>query len=195
MEPPALLPLRRKVCCEFLSPLEIHCIGLNPRPLSPVASTLTTTPPRRIHGGYWKLFRVTTEHTEAWWRCCMWQYRSHFLTSRSKNDTWLNPLRRPFYYKYISHPAWLNSTPPSFPMRKNQVQPQARLANYVLKTSHAPFQSLSSCHFPKYSKVVEELITANETSQQLLVAWSDQGGFIGRDIKHAQNRWGMSTKF
>jgi hypothetical protein len=27
MGPPALLPIRRKVCCGFLSPLEIHRIG------------------------------------------------------------------------------------------------------------------------------------------------------------------------
>jgi hypothetical protein len=35
-----LLPLRRKWCYGFLSP------GLNPRTLGPVASTLTTSPPR-----------------------------------------------------------------------------------------------------------------------------------------------------
>jgi hypothetical protein len=47
MGPLALLPIRRKVCCGFLSPLEVHCLGrTNPQPLGPVASTLTTTPPR-----------------------------------------------------------------------------------------------------------------------------------------------------
>jgi hypothetical protein len=36
------------VCCGFLSPLKIHRLGrvLNRQPLGPVASTLTTTPPR-----------------------------------------------------------------------------------------------------------------------------------------------------
>jgi hypothetical protein len=40
----------RKVCCGFLSSLKIHCLGrvLNPQPLGPVASTLTTTPPRGL---------------------------------------------------------------------------------------------------------------------------------------------------
>jgi hypothetical protein len=46
---PLYFPSERKVCCGFLSPLKIHCLGrvLNPQPLGPVASTLTTTPPRR----------------------------------------------------------------------------------------------------------------------------------------------------
>jgi hypothetical protein len=40
--------LRRKWCCGFLSPLKIHrpLSGSNPRTLGPVASTLTTGPPR-----------------------------------------------------------------------------------------------------------------------------------------------------
>jgi hypothetical protein len=44
----ALLPLRRKLCYEFLSPLKIHrpWSGSNPRTSGPVASTLTTSPPR-----------------------------------------------------------------------------------------------------------------------------------------------------
>jgi hypothetical protein len=43
---PALLSFRRKECCEFLSPLNIHRQGcLNPRPLGPVVRTLTATPP------------------------------------------------------------------------------------------------------------------------------------------------------
>jgi hypothetical protein len=39
----ALLPLRRKACCGFLSPLKIHrpWSGLNPRTLGPVASMPT----------------------------------------------------------------------------------------------------------------------------------------------------------
>jgi hypothetical protein len=45
---PALLLLRRKVCCGFLSPLKVYCSlpGLNPLTLGPVASTATTRPPR-----------------------------------------------------------------------------------------------------------------------------------------------------
>jgi hypothetical protein len=41
----ALLPLRRRACCRFLSPLKIHRLraGLNPRTLGPIASTLPTT--------------------------------------------------------------------------------------------------------------------------------------------------------
>jgi hypothetical protein len=44
----ALLPLRRKLCYGFLSPLKIHRPrpGSNPLTLGPVASTLTTSPPR-----------------------------------------------------------------------------------------------------------------------------------------------------
>jgi hypothetical protein len=43
-----LLPLRRKSCYRFLSPLNIHRSrpGLNPRNLGPIASTITTRPPR-----------------------------------------------------------------------------------------------------------------------------------------------------
>jgi ribosomal protein S27E len=41
---PLYFPSERKVCCGFLLPLKIHCLGrvLNPQPLGPVAST----PPR-----------------------------------------------------------------------------------------------------------------------------------------------------
>jgi hypothetical protein len=48
MGPTALLPLRRKWCSGFLSPFKIHRprSGSNPRTLGPVASTLTTSPPR-----------------------------------------------------------------------------------------------------------------------------------------------------
>jgi hypothetical protein len=47
---PLYFPSERKVCCGFLSPLKIHHLGrvLNPQPLGPVVSTLTTTPPRRL---------------------------------------------------------------------------------------------------------------------------------------------------
>jgi hypothetical protein len=43
-------PSERKVCCGFLSPLKIHRLGrvMNPQHLVPVASTLTTTPSRRL---------------------------------------------------------------------------------------------------------------------------------------------------
>jgi hypothetical protein len=48
---PLYFPSDRKVCCGFLSPLKIHRLGrvLKPQPLGPVASTLTTTPPRRLY--------------------------------------------------------------------------------------------------------------------------------------------------
>jgi hypothetical protein len=47
---PLYFPSERKVCCGFLSPLKIHPLGrvLNPKTLGPVASTLTTSPPRRL---------------------------------------------------------------------------------------------------------------------------------------------------
>jgi hypothetical protein len=46
---PLYFPSERKVCCGFVSPLKIHRLGrvLNRQPLGTVASTLTTTPPRR----------------------------------------------------------------------------------------------------------------------------------------------------
>jgi hypothetical protein len=48
---PLYFPSERKVCCGFLSPSNIHLLGrvLNPQPSGPVASTLTTTPPRRLN--------------------------------------------------------------------------------------------------------------------------------------------------
>jgi hypothetical protein len=47
---PALLLIRRKVCCGCVIALRnlLHRLSLNPWPLGPVASTLTTTPPRRL---------------------------------------------------------------------------------------------------------------------------------------------------
>jgi hypothetical protein len=47
----ALLPLRRNACCGFLSPLKILCPrpGLKPWIFGPMASTLTTRPPRRTY--------------------------------------------------------------------------------------------------------------------------------------------------
>jgi hypothetical protein len=44
---PLYFPSERRVCYGFLSPLKIHRLGrvLNPQPLGPAASTLTTTPP------------------------------------------------------------------------------------------------------------------------------------------------------
>jgi hypothetical protein len=49
MGPQALLPIRRKLCWGFVLPLKINRLGwaLNPQPLVPLTSTLTTTPPRR----------------------------------------------------------------------------------------------------------------------------------------------------
>jgi hypothetical protein len=54
MGPTALLPLRRKACCGFLSPLKICCLllGLNPPTLDPMASTLTITPARKVFGEF-----------------------------------------------------------------------------------------------------------------------------------------------
>jgi hypothetical protein len=48
MGPTALHPLRRKVCCWFLSTLKIHRPrpGLNPRTLGPMTSMLTISSPR-----------------------------------------------------------------------------------------------------------------------------------------------------
>jgi hypothetical protein len=48
MELRALLPLRRKSCCRFLSPLKVlrPRPGLNPRTLCPMASTITSRLPR-----------------------------------------------------------------------------------------------------------------------------------------------------
>jgi hypothetical protein len=43
---PLYFPSERKVSCGFLSPLKIHRL----QPLCPVASTLTTTPPRWLKG-------------------------------------------------------------------------------------------------------------------------------------------------
>jgi hypothetical protein len=51
MGPTALLPLRRKSCYGFLSPLKIHRPrpGLNPRTVSPVVSTLPLDHLGRLH--------------------------------------------------------------------------------------------------------------------------------------------------
>jgi hypothetical protein len=51
---PLYFPSERKVCCGFLSPLKFHRLGcvLNPHTLGAVASTLTTTPPRRPQGPF-----------------------------------------------------------------------------------------------------------------------------------------------
>jgi hypothetical protein len=50
MGPPALIPIRRKVCCGFCIALKNPSPWLcsNPQPLGAVASTVTTTPPRRL---------------------------------------------------------------------------------------------------------------------------------------------------
>jgi hypothetical protein len=51
MCPPALLPIRRKACCGLFIAIKNPSPwpGLNPRPLGPEASSLTTTPPKRLH--------------------------------------------------------------------------------------------------------------------------------------------------
>jgi hypothetical protein len=45
---PALLPIREEAVLRIFIALKIHRLGrvLNPQPLGPVASTLTTTTPR-----------------------------------------------------------------------------------------------------------------------------------------------------
>jgi hypothetical protein len=43
---PALLPVRRKSCCRFVSPKPSPRPGLNPLNLGLMVSTLTITPPR-----------------------------------------------------------------------------------------------------------------------------------------------------
>jgi hypothetical protein len=50
MGPPALLPIRRKLCCGFLAPLKIHrlCRVWTRYPWDPIATTVTTIPPRRL---------------------------------------------------------------------------------------------------------------------------------------------------
>jgi hypothetical protein len=55
MGPPALFPIRRKVCCRFLSPLKIHRLSQvwTHNPWGPVANTLTTTPPRQLQTANW----------------------------------------------------------------------------------------------------------------------------------------------
>jgi hypothetical protein len=55
MGPTALLPLRRKWCSGILSPIKIHRprSGSNPQTLGPVASTLTTSPPRSTQFFYY----------------------------------------------------------------------------------------------------------------------------------------------
>jgi hypothetical protein len=71
MGPLALLPIRTDVCCGFLSPLKVYCLGRvwTPRSLGPVASTLTTTPPRRlglILENHRKLYSGLSFHKQAY---------------------------------------------------------------------------------------------------------------------------------
>jgi hypothetical protein len=50
--PTSLLPIRWKVCCGFFAfKNPSPWLGSNPRPLGPVASTLTTTPPKATSTG------------------------------------------------------------------------------------------------------------------------------------------------
>jgi hypothetical protein len=46
MGPPVLLPLRKKESCGFHGPEKSIALGLYPRTMGPMASTLTITPPR-----------------------------------------------------------------------------------------------------------------------------------------------------
>jgi hypothetical protein len=68
MGPTALLLLRRKSCYGFLSPLKIDCpqLSLNPKTLGPLASTITTRPPR-LTGK-----RITMDVKEIGWDGMDW---------------------------------------------------------------------------------------------------------------------------
>jgi hypothetical protein len=62
--------------------------GLNPRPLVPVASTLTTTPPRWPHRGTrtigWetRIVDVTQYHPGSWTLVCTCYLRRQYLTEK-----------------------------------------------------------------------------------------------------------------
>jgi hypothetical protein len=67
MGPMALLPLRRKLCYGFLSPLKIHhpLPGLNPRTLGPVPSTLPLDHRGRPCFFLWGLMNEMTYRTKV----------------------------------------------------------------------------------------------------------------------------------
>jgi hypothetical protein len=83
---PLYFPSERKVCCGFLSPLKFHLLGrvLNPQPLGPMASTLTTTPPRRLSIKLKVIIRdmvtlydthtvyISLSRKKAKWICCVY---------------------------------------------------------------------------------------------------------------------------
>jgi hypothetical protein len=96
----ALLPLR------FLSPLKIHQprSGLNPRTLGPVASTLTTSPPRstlsdliqyKINSSTitkiflcYKHHHTQTTHASPVWDCTLNLYNQKPINSNSHTYIW-----------------------------------------------------------------------------------------------------------
>jgi hypothetical protein len=60
---PLYFPSERKLCCWFIALKNPSpCPGSNPQPLSPVASTLTTTPPRRPHSVYKTVSKNVAAH-------------------------------------------------------------------------------------------------------------------------------------
>jgi hypothetical protein len=71
MGPTALLPLRRMTCCVFLWQLKIHRPrpGMNPRTLGPIASMLTTRPPRMTkfeRVWYNKITETVFQESHSW---------------------------------------------------------------------------------------------------------------------------------
>jgi hypothetical protein len=61
---------RRKWCSGFLSPLKIHwprTSTSNPRTLGPVASTLTTSPPRSAYILYYNILLITPTCFDPLW--------------------------------------------------------------------------------------------------------------------------------
>jgi hypothetical protein len=87
---PLYFPSERKVCCRFLSPLKIHRLGrvLNPQPLGPVTSTLTTTPPRRR--SLFSCANFATKHSLFYKAYCVWVKNEAaiiLLAIRVRNET------------------------------------------------------------------------------------------------------------
>jgi hypothetical protein len=73
----------RKVCCGFLSSLKNPSLwpGSNPQSLGPVASTLTSTPPRRLRFG--GAFSVTVHNLPPWHVYCCRTCRYFYIKQHS----------------------------------------------------------------------------------------------------------------
>jgi hypothetical protein len=81
MGPPALRPIRRKFYCWFFSPLKIHHLGcVWTRAMGPVASTLTTTPRRRLVAWLALMLRI-------------WAVPGSILASETDNPDWGKKLK------------------------------------------------------------------------------------------------------